>query len=442
MKPRSLIFSAILFTSLSASGGNFPGHRGAQFNGTASEPQPTLPDTFSPTENVAWKTDLPGPSSATPCVWGDHVFVTAAVKETKKLHAIALQRTTGKILWSKPLADGFALDDKSNMASPSPTTDGKTVLFFFGSGDLFALDFQGQQKWHVDLLEGSKNYFSFLWTFSSSPTIDDGKIYLQVLQRDVPFKQFGLQRGDPDTKDIPSYVAALDLATGEELYRVTRPSDAVAESREAFTSPTPVTIGERRSILIAGGDDLTLHNESDGQEIWRWGTWNPNRIGHWRLVPSPVTGDGIALVCAPKKAPIYAVDLETGKLAWKSEEAEISSDVCTPLFYKGHFYILNGERKQKHLSCVEPKTGKILWTGDLETRAKIECSPIACDDKIYFTDHNGTIFVISASTEKYELLHRTEFGSKKVKKLRAGIVPAHGNLFVRTHDALFCLGKN
>ena len=442
MKPLPLIFATLLSSSIVAIGGNFPGPRGAEFNGTAAEPQPDLPTTFSPTENVAWKTDLPGPSSATPCVWGDHVFVTAAVEETKKLHAIAIERTTGKILWSKPLVDGYSLDDKSNMASPSPTTDGKTVLFFFGSGDLFALDFDGEKKWHVDLLDGSENYFAFLWTFSSSPTIDNGKVLLQVLQRDVPFKKFDLQRGEPGATDIPSYIAALDLETGKELYRVTRPSEAIAESREAFSSPIPVTVDGNRNILIAGGDDLTLHEESDGKEVWRWGTWNPSRIGHWRLVPSPVAGDGIALVCAPKKDPVYAVDLATGKLAWKSENEDVSSDVCTPLFYKGHFYVLNGERKQKYISCIEPKTGKVLWTGDLETRAKIESSPIACDGKIYFIDHNGTVSVVSASPDKYELLFRAEFGSKKIKNLRSGVVPAYNHLFVRTHDALFCLGKN
>ena len=76
----------------------------------------------------------------------------------------------------------------------------------------------------------------------------------------------------------------------------------------AFTSPVlsrTADDGGDLQLLVAGGDALTGHDPKNGKELWRWGTWNPTKIGHWRLVPSPVAGSGVALVCAPKKSPVY-----------------------------------------------------------------------------------------------------------------------------------------
>jgi len=420
--------------------GNWPNHRGPAYNGS-NDTEEALPATFSPTENVRWKTALPGPSSATPAIWGNRVFLTAAVKETETLKALCLDAKSGKTLWEKDIAKGFRIDDRSNLASPSPATDGKHVVFFFGTGDLATFDMDGKELWNKNLIGSDDYYFSFLWSFSTSPLIHRDQVVMQVLQRDESFNQFNLQRGEPGKKDNPSYLISFDITTGKELWRKIRATRAVAESQEAFSTPAPATADGKEMLIVSGGDVLTAHDPYSGKEIWRWGTWNPKRIGHWRLVPSPVTGGGVALVCAPKKSPVYAVDLKTGKLAWQSEASEISSDVCTPLFYRKHFYVLNGERKQKYLSCVDPATGKILWTGDIGAKTKIECSPSAGDGKIYFLDHNGTVYVVAADPKKFTVLHRVEFGSRNIKNLRSTIAIAGGDLFVRTHDTLYCIGQ-
>ena len=141
--------------------------------------------------------------------------------------------------------------------------------------------------------------------------------------------------------------------------------------------------------LVAGGDVLTSHDPASGQENWRWGTWNP---GHkqqwWRLVPSPVVGDGVGLVCAPKRAPIFAVNLnQKGEnegpegLRWDtSSEPTLTSDVPTPLFYRNRFFVLSDLRKS--LSSVDPKTGKPSWSIELPGKYKWRGSPTAGDGKI------------------------------------------------------------
>jgi outer membrane protein assembly factor BamB len=426
-----------LFVSAVARAENWPQWRGPHYNGSSTERG--LPADFSKTKNVLWTADLPGPSAATPAVWGDKVFVSTTDQSTKTLWAIGLDRRSGKILWKQEVAAGMSQDNRSNYASPSPVTDGKLVYFFYGNGDLVAFDVDGKKAWARNI---QKDYgsFAFLWTFSSSPTLHEGKLYMQVLQRNVPVSGRGRKDGPND-----SYLLALDPATGKELWKQIRPAQAREESLEAFSTPIPFTHGGRSELLVIGGDDITGHDLNTGRELWRWGTWNPNRITHWRLVPSPVAGGGVILACGPKSSPVYAVKAglngkqDDSALAWTSEDRAISADVSTPLFYKDRFYILNSDRRS--LSCVEPASGKVLWTGETGSRAKFEASPTAADDKIYVMNFRGDVHVFQAGDE-YKPLVVNAMGDDDDNDLRASIPISQGNLFVRTGSKLYCIGTS
>jgi outer membrane protein assembly factor BamB len=195
-----------------------------------------------------------------------------------------------------------------------------------------------------------------------------------------------------------------------------------------------------------GGDSITGHNLKDGAEFWRWGTWNPTRITHWRLVPSPVAGGGVVLACAPKGSPVYAFKAgakggtqKDEVLAWKSNDREVSSDVSTPIYYKGRFYVLNGDRKV--IARVDPATGKADWVGDLESRITIQSSPTAADDKIYFQNWKGEVFVVAAA-EQFKLLCKASMGDEGDDLVRASIPISNGDLFIRTAQKLYCVGKS
>jgi outer membrane protein assembly factor BamB len=312
------------------------------------------------------------------------------------------------------------------------------VIFFYGSGKLAAFDCDGKEKWKRDI-EQDNGPFAFQWTFSSTPLLHAGKLYLQVLQRDVPVGPYGL----PDQKN-ESYVLAMDPATGKTLWQHVRPSDAYMESREAFSSPIPFQHQGRPEILVVGGDCLTGHDPESGAELWRWGTWNPERIGHWRLVPSPVAGGDVVLACGPKGSPIYAVraglhgTLDDSALAWVSKETrEISADVPTPAFYQGDFFVLNDGRAC--LSRVEPATGKAKWTVALPRGDKFEASPLAADGKIYVVNFAGLVVIVDA--EQGTIINQIPMAEREESPVRSTIAAAHGNLFVRTNDKLYCVGK-
>lgn len=415
---------------------DWPHWRGPAYNGASTATN--LPATFSRTENVRWTADLPGPSAATPIVWRQDVFVSSTDRAAHSLVALALDRQTGRERWRHSIAEGIQRDDRSNFASPSPVTDGERVIFFYGQGDLVAFDLGGRRLWQRSL---AKDYgeFAFLWTYGASPLLYDGRLYIQVLQRDVPVNG----RGRPGSNGvIESYLLALDPATGGELWRHVRPSDAVAESRESYASPVPFSHAGRTEILVAGGDCITGHDPATGAEMWRWGTWNPKKIGHWRLVPSPVGGDGVILACAPKNDPIYALraggsgQLPDTAVVWKSDQTrEVTADVPTPLFYLGDFFVLSDLRKA--LARVEPRTGRVKWLIETPGTAKYEASPTGADGRIYLLNFHGDVVVVDAADGR--LLHRAEMGEPGDDRTRSTVVAVDNELFIRTNRKLYCL---
>ncbi len=423
-----------------ASAENWPNWRGPYHNGSSNETK--LPESFGKTDNVKWSVKMPGAGSSTPVIWGDHVFLTSANGDKNSV-ALAFDRKTGKELWRKEFP-GVAKDNRSNFAAPSAVTDGENVVFFFGNGQMGVYDLSGKELWSDDLAERIGG-FAFGWTFSTSPVLHGDKLYLQILQRDEPVDGRGAENAE-------SFILALNPATGEELFRQVRPSEALMESREAFTSPIVVNAGGREELVVIGGDSISGHDLNDGcKELWRWGTWNPDREKFWRIVPSPVYGDGVFLACAPKKHPIYAVKAglkgtsDDSALAWVSEvtkQQPLTSDVSTPLFYQGRFYVLSSNAKS--LICVEPKSGKIIYSqpvGPKEiNRQKFEASPTAGDGKIYLINQLGDVFVVKAG-DNFELLHHAEMGESLLNITRSSIAISQGNLFVRTDTHLYCVGS-
>lgn len=427
---------------LHAHAGDWPNWRGPNFDGSSSETG--LPSKIT-VADALWKVPMPGPAASTPIVSGDRVFVSTVDSAAKKLLGLCLDRKTGAEIWRKEIGEGLNSDDKSNYANPSPVTDGKLVFFHFATGDTAAFDFDGKERWRRNL---QKDYGSWAiqWTPASSPVLAGRHLIFQVLQRDTAFEFYGKRKGTPGT-DIESYLLALNPESGEEHWKHIRPCEAVGESRESFSTPMPWTFKGRTELLVTGGDCISGHSLTDGSEIWRYGSWNPEKIGHWRLVPGPVAGSGIILACAPKRQPVYAVKagatgfISAASLAWVSgkdtKNEDVSSDVSTPLFYQNRFYVLNSDRKS--VCCVEPKTGALIWEHRVEGGAKIESSPTAGDGKIYFQDMRAHVTILAAEDEP-KVIFSGGMASGEEKEVRSSIALASGCAFVRTTGMLYCVG--
>ncbi|MEI6714204.1 MAG: PQQ-binding-like beta-propeller repeat protein [Verrucomicrobiota bacterium] len=429
--PLALSIASLLLWTSFASAEDWPQWRGPQFNGSTSEKG--LPSAFTLEKDVLWSIPMAGPSASTPIVLGDKVFFSSVDRDNQTLHANCIDRLTGKSIWQSKVGDGYKRDDKSNYSSPSPVTDGKVVVFFYGNGDLAAFDLSGKELWKRNI-EQEYGEFAMQWTFSASPLLFDGRLYLPILQRDQPVHNRGKEGGE-------SYILCIDPTSGKTLWRHVRQTEAQSESRESFATPMPFEVGGKMQILILGGDMVSGHDPVTGNELWRWGTWNPTRIGHWRLVPSPIAGAGVVLACAPKKSPVYAVKpgsgvLDEKALAWTSTDRAVTSDVPTPAFAEGDFFVLSDVAKA--ISRVAPD-GTVKWTTETPGKIKYEASPLVADGKIYIVNFNGEVVVLNSGDGK--IVHQTTFGTAEDKQVRSMIVASHGQLFLRTDTRLFCVGK-
>jgi outer membrane protein assembly factor BamB len=419
-----------------STGANWAQWRGPNFNGSTSATNlPAIIDKNKP----LWVTPLPGQSNATPAVWGDRILVTASHNETTKLLAICLNRLDGKVLWQKEVGEGIVRNNRNNYATPSPVTDGQKVIFLFGNGDLAAFSIDGNELWHRNLQQDHGKW-NMNWVYGSSALLWGDKLYVPVIHRNLPISNWGEPKPGDSLAD--SFLLAVNPNTGKDLWKVVRPTEARAESQESYATPIPWVRNDRTEILLTGGDCISAHDPETGKELWRGGGWNPRREPAWRLVPSAVTWDGLAYVCPPKGGQILAFkaggegDVTKSHLAWKANG--LTSDVCVPLVYMDHLYVLDGDKRQ--LFCVDPKTGERKWAGSFETRGVMRGSPTGADGKIYCTSEAGDVFVASADPAGgFKQLSKASLGTE-YGPTRASVAAVDQMIFVRTGDKLWAFG--
>jgi outer membrane protein assembly factor BamB len=420
-----------LLTSVPSRAEDWPQWRGPYFNGSTTEKG--LPALWSKTENVAWVAPLPGNSGATPVVWGDCVFVSSP-NDQKELLLICLDRKTGQVLWRKIVAGKDRQVGRNNMASPSPVTDGKSVFIMFATGDLAAFDFAGQELWKRNLAD-EYGRFANMWMYGSSPMLYRGKLFVQVIQSNPRPDSYTHALDNKPERE--SFLLCLDLPTGTNLWRHVRPTDAVDESQEAYTTPVPCAGKQGEEILVVGGDYVTAHALDTGAELWRCGGLNSRKEHFWRTVPSPVAADGMIIACGPRGDPVLGIKdggrglVTETHIAWQFKE--FPSDCVTPLYYQQKLFVLDGDRQM--MTCLDPQTGAKDWQGNLGVREIFRASPTGADGKIYCLSENGTVVVLEAGNE-FKILSTIRMGEAPV---RSSIAAAHGELFIRTAQNLYCV---
>jgi outer membrane protein assembly factor BamB len=377
-----------------------------------------------------WSAALPGHGAATPIIWGDRVFVSSTDPAANAVVAICVSAADGKILWQTRLGDD-AKAPNNDMATPSPCTDGQRVYFLTGSGDLAALDFAGKVLWSRNLVKEFGNT-CIKYGYSSSPLLLGGKLYIEMVRRAKPYV------GVPGIEGtLEPFVLAVDVATGKDVWRQIRPSDADDESLEAYTTPLPFQAGGRAEVLVLGGDYLTGHDPETGKESWRL-TYNKTHTGKWRLVAGPVAWEDLVFMIQPRGNHVMAAKiggkglLPDSVVVWTSEGR--ASDSATPLVYQNLLYMLDSDAKA--MTCFEPRTGKSLWRGALGGTAW-RASPTGADGKIFCLSMDGEVAVLAAGNE-FKILSRTTLGDGQTQ---SSIAVAGGRVYVRTVHTLHSFGK-
>ncbi|HUF84672.1 MAG TPA: PQQ-binding-like beta-propeller repeat protein [Acidimicrobiia bacterium] len=416
---RLTLFTVLLGPALGSPGAfadNWPHWRGPAATGASSETG--LPVRWSETENVAWKLAMPARSGSTPIIWERHVFLN--VGDGDELWLWAVDRDRGQVLWKKRLGAENVVTRKQNMSSPSPVTDGKRVWVLTGTGVVKAFDFDGNELWDRDLV-ADHGKFGLNWGYASSPLLAGDALVVQVLH--------GMKTDDP------SYLIALDAATGSTRWRVERPTDAKMESPDAYTTPALLTTPSGTQIVVSGGNYVTGHDPKTGDELWRGGGLNPSDAPMYRVVASPLVSGDLVYV-ASRVSPFLVFraggsgDITATHVAWSLERGP---DVPTPATDGEHLYVL---RDQGTLSCYQAKTGEPVWADQRVATGTYSASPVIADGKVYVTSEEGVTTVVRAGPE-FEILAENKLDGYTLSSLAV----SGGRLFLRTDTYLYSLAS-
>ena len=416
MRVRISLALFIIALSLPGLTEDWPQWRGPSLNGTSTEKN--LPVHWSATENVAWKLAMPSKTASTPIIWGNYVFLNVADGDDLALWCV--DKAKGTPVWKKLVARGNYKINKQNMSSPSPVTDGKNVYVMTGIGVLKGFDFSGNELW---MREIQKDYgrFGLNWGYASSPLLYEDSLYVQVLQ--------GMKTHDP------SYVLRIDKKTGKTIWRVLRPTDAVRESPDSYTTPTLLRYGNHVEIVVTGGDCVTGHDPGTGEELWRGTGFNPDKNPNYRIIASPVVYDDVVYV-PTRVRPLIAFraggrgDISQSQKLWSFMNGP---DVPTPVTDGKYFYSVND---RGIVWCLDAKTGQEIWGGQRIKPATYSSSPVLADGKIYVTNEDGMTTVLKAGP-KFEILAENDLSDYTLSS--PAISDRH--IFLRTEHFLYAIGR-
>jgi outer membrane protein assembly factor BamB len=410
----SLLSLAFLFSALVLAE-DWPAWRGPAGTGISGSTE--LPVRWSPSENVRWRAPLPERGNSTPIVWQDRIFVTQALEKEGQRTLICFDRATGKLLWQSGVT---YLDKESTHAtnpycSSSPVTDGQRVLAWFGSAGLVCYDYQGKELWRREL--GKQAH---IWGYGSSP----------ILYGDLCILNFG-----PGER---SFLIALDKRTGSTIWQVNEPGGNFgsnpADWKGSWSTPLVIHTGEREELVVGLPGRAAAFDPKTGKELWTCRGLNP------LVYTSALWSEGVLVIMGGFNGSSLAVrpggngDVTATHRLWQIPKTKqrIGSGVIT----EGHIYILD---EPGVAGCYELQTGNMVWQERLAGPSKqltSWSSMVLAEGMLYVINQGGDTFVFKPSP-KFELVSTNPLG----EMTNASLAISGADIFVRTHQALWCIRK-
>jgi outer membrane protein assembly factor BamB len=390
-----------------------------------------LPVEWSPTENVRWKVALPSAGNSTPIIWGDRIFVTQANDVTmwppkvpenfaggssagghaiaEKRSVMCFNRADGKLLWQRDVIykEKEITHPTNPFCSASPVTDGERVIASHGAAGLVCYDFDGKELWKHGV-----GKIEHLWGTASSP----------IIHGDLCIAWCG-----PGPRQ---FLVALNKRTGAKVWETheTGGDDGITSKKflGSWSTPLIARVGDRDQLIFAVPGKIKGYDPQTGKELW-----SASGPGSY-CYSSPQFVDGLAL---------FGRDLVrlggSGDISKERLKVSVGSMyISTAVIVGDYLYTYNDVGVP---GCYEWKTGKELWKTQIENRPGGKTawgSPVYGAGRIYITDQEGTTSVFAAGP-KYELLAL----NRLKERTNASIAVADGNLFIRTHKHLWCIGK-
>jgi outer membrane protein assembly factor BamB len=413
----------VAFFALGLIAADWPQWRGPTADGISAEA--SVPLRWSRTENIAWKAPLPGLGSSTPIIVGNRVFVTSQIGDGPfegrsrdfegaavarrsgqgdkvRFLVHAFDRRNGKELWRYSLDAEGGLQPvhvKHNLASPSCVTDGERVYAWFGTGQLIALNLDGKLLWsrHLGKEFGA---FDVLWGHGSSATLYKDSLLLLC--------------------DHPpgAYLLSVDVRTGKDRWRADR-----GKERRSYTTPFVIRAGDHDELILNTSEGLEAVSPATGEPLWKAG--ESNRVP----VPTPVYHGGVLYVNRGYNSSPYMAVRPGGKVEWEIKTG--APYVSSLLYYQGLLYMAN---ERGIVSVADAADGSTLWRERLGSL--FSASPVAANGHVYMTNEEGTTYVLAAGRDK-KVVAENPIGERTL----ASLAISNGQIFLRTDEHLYCIGK-
>ncbi|MEZ5352168.1 MAG: PQQ-binding-like beta-propeller repeat protein [Bryobacteraceae bacterium] len=412
--------------------------RGPGANGVVPD-NPALPDTWSATENIAWRTPIPGAGWSSPVVSGGLVFLTSVISSAEteppkkglyfggnrgkptgvhRWMVYAVDAKTGKPVWEREVQKGvpaIARHLKNTYAAETPVADRDHVYVYFGSAGLFCFDHAGKLVWTYRVQPKETRYG---WGTAASPVLHRDRIYLV------------------NDNDEQSWLAAIDKSNGREIWRVNR------DEKSNWATPF-VWEHDGRIEIVTPGTQRVRSYDGDGKLLWEFGGMSsiviPTPFARHGLlyIASGYVGDQVRPVFAIRPGARGDISLKPGEtsnrwVAWHLPQGGPYNP--SPLVHGDYYYTLYD---RGFLTCHDAKTGKEVY-GKVRLdpdSAAFTASPWAYNGKLFAVSEDGDTFVIQAGPE-YKLLRK----NKLDEMVMATPAIADGSLFLRTATHLYRIG--
>jgi outer membrane protein assembly factor BamB len=434
---RFLIILLVFLFALQVRADDWPRWRGPKGDGVSEEG--LLPKTWGEDKNIVWKCPLPGDGASTPIIWKQAIFLTA--QDGTDLLLVKIDRRSGKIEWKKQVGSGetrrMPLRGKSgderreqkfhqnhNLASPTPVTDGESVIVHFGNGDLAAYDFDGNQLWKRNLQKDHGTY-TIWWGHANSPVLYHDLVINVCMQDSL---------ADLGADKSMSYIVAHDKKTGELKWKTERMTESTAEECDSYTTPVfcpPRSKSEVDTFIVAGANQLDAYDPATGAQVWRLET--PRRI---RTITGPTLADGVIYYAEGFRGPMHAVRVG-GQGKRSIDEAVVWShkqntpDTPWPVVRNGLVFMISDDGIAQ---CLDAKTGALKWKERFQ--GDFKASPIAAPGRVYFLNMVGRCTVV-APEPTFSKIAENQIDGNTI----ASPIASDGRIYLRSRRALYAIGE-
>ncbi len=403
MKRQWAMFAVTLLIGGPLAAADWPQFRGPGGAGISTETG--LPTTWSKTDGLRWKVELPKGSRglSSPVVVGDRIYLSACSgAKGDRLHVLAYALADGKLLWHRQLqATGLThCHPKTCMAAPTPVADASGVYVLFATADLVAYDQDGTMRWYRSLV-------------GDYPTISNqvGMAASPILYKDlliVPMDNAG-----------ESFLAGIDTRYGQNRWKVER--NRVIN----WTTPVLRTVQGKTELLFQTSGNVTAFDPETGRKLWEFQGEGPSTI------PSPtISGERVLLPGRPLVAIEPAKDGAKPSVAWKS--VQMQTGYCSPVSYRGKVYAVTSAGV---IVCSNESDGKLLWQE--RVKGPFAASPVIADGLLYAVNEKGVTFVLNIKGDQPELIATNDLADE----ILATPAVADGALIFRSDTTLYCVGK-